>query len=201
MIKTVKILKKNIKNKKKSVRENVKKEKLTDFKPLKTFNTLKFNISNLPHKNAAFVQQLQLRHLYNLTLQRRLFILNLKGKTKKNYKFFRNFVQRKQKSFKRLLQIYSRNFARFVRKRKKVKKYFKRLLRRHKRKKKWRRRGVFKLFRSRYCFKHKFYIPRHFEINYKTGNMLYLGYNDPATYNFRLPFSLNIRKLSTWLSS
>jgi hypothetical protein len=162
---------------------------------------MKLNVSSKPQKSVALRKQLRLRHLYNLTLQRRLFMSHLKSKEKKNYKLCCNIVEKKRQSFRNLLKTYSRNFARYVKKRKKFKKLFKKLLRRQKRKKKWRRRGIFKLFRSRYCFKHKFYIPKHFEVNYKTGNMLYLGFNDANSFNFRLPFPLNIRKLATVMSS
>jgi hypothetical protein len=183
-----------------------KKKKLSLLNAIQTFQTFKFSILSISQKNLVVIKQLQLRHLYNLTLGRRLLNLHFKSKKKRKYKFLLkhgNFVRKRKKPFKILLKIYSRNFARFVRKRKKFKKYFKRAFRRHKRTKKWRRRrrGIFGLFRSRYCYKHKFYVPRHFELNYKTGNMLYLGYNDTNSIDFRLPFDLNIRRLVTLLSS
>jgi hypothetical protein len=106
-----------------------------------------------------------------------------------------------KKAFPALLRSYSRRFKKFVKQKKKRRKVFRRLLRKRKRKKKWRRRGLFKLFRTRYLYKQKFYIPKHFEINYKTGNIIYLGFTEPKSLHCRIPFRLNLRRLLTHLSS
>lgn len=83
----------------------------------------------------------------------------------------------------------------------KRKKIRRRLMRKWNRKKKWKRRGIFRFFRSRLKYLNYFSVPRHFEINYKTGEILYLGFIDSSSLNLRLPFRLNIRRLTTHFSS
>jgi len=66
--------------------------------------------------------------------------------------------------------------------------------------KKWRRqiRVSLNLFRIRQKLSQTFYVPKHFEINYKTFATNYLGYTDSKTTNTKIPFWLNLRKLLTF---
>jgi len=65
---------------------------------------------------------------------------------------------------------------------------------------KWARVGSWNLFRLRLRLSQLFYIPKHFEINYKTFGANYLGFTDFKTINNRIPFWLNLRRLLTFLS-
>jgi hypothetical protein len=76
-----------------------------------------------------------------------------------------------------------------------------RLIKKWNRRKKWKRRGLFRLFRSKLRFLNFFSVPRHFEINYKTGEVFYLGFTDSSSVDLRLPFRLNVRRLTTHFSS
>lgn len=127
---------------------------------------------------------------------------------KKDKFFFKNKAKSLSRSVTRIVQrsggqarLRNGNYKYFRSSTKRRKKMMQRLVKKWNRKKKWKRRGVFKFFRSKLKFLNNFSVPRHFEINYKTGEILYLGFIDSSSVDLRLPFKLNIRRLTTYFSS
>lgn len=166
-----------------------------------SFQSLKDSLLKTLKKRKRLLKLILARRLFKRVLVRRLFVHRYNIRKIKKYKRIFLFLRRKKRKMRQLLEAYRRHYAKYKRRIRRRKKKLKRLVLRRNRKKKWRRRNVFRLFRSRYRYRQKFYIPRHFEINYKTGELLYLGFTDSSSLNFRLPFALKLRRLVTHLSS
>lgn len=78
---------------------------------------------------------------------------------------------------------------------------YKRLVWKRKKRKDRRKTGLLAFLRRRKRrLLFQFYIPRHFEINYKTFELIHLGDFDLNTTNSRIPYWLNLRRLLTFLS-
>lgn len=159
-----------------------------------------------------FLRKKALRSLlkyYALGLRKYKYILKQKKCKLKRRNFrkrFRNHIKSlKKRSTKvgRFLKssIVVKKIRRLKFRKLRRKKIMRRLIKKWNRKKKWKRRGVFRFFRSKLRFLNFFSVPRHFEINYKTGEILYLGFIDSSSVDLRLPFRLNVRRLTTHFSS
>lgn len=131
----------------------------------------------------------------------RLLLASAKGRKKYRTSFF--YLLKRKKKLKALSKIFT--FANLKVRRIKIQKrrYLKRVSWRRKKKKKWSRigrPGSWNLYRRRQRLSQIFYVPRQFEINYKTLGGSYLGFTDFKTTSTRIPFWLNLRKVLTFLS-
>jgi hypothetical protein len=111
-----------------------------------------------------------------------------------------SYLFKRRRKINSLFHIYTLSSLKFKDVKKQRRKVFKKLAWKIKKQKKWRRLGSFGLFRLRQKLSQVFYVPKHFEINYKTLTTNYLGYTDSKTTNTRISFWLNLRKLVTFLS-
>lgn len=167
--------------------------------PFTIYSQKKKNCKKISKKRMVLLNLFKTRRAFKKILERRLLLFQFKIRKKKKYKKVFSFLKKNRRSFKSIFQVYARNFARFKKKKKYRKKVFKRLVWKRKRKIKWKKKGIFRLFRFR--LSQKFYVPKHFEINYKTGDIIFLGFMDSQNVDFRLPFWLNLRRLVTFFSS
>ena len=190
----------------------LKKKEQDNFSQLKMNNFLdgfqKFEILNsFASKNIAvesiekkekFLQFLKSKYFYTRICEAR--VLSLVSTFRKRYNYSSFYVIKLQKNIQTLFTIYPATRKKFLLKRKEKHRTFKKLLWKRKKRKKWKKRIFLRFLGFRKRFSSKFYVPKHLEINFKTLNLIYLGFTDSKTTNPRLPFWLNLRKLVTFLS-
>lgn len=131
----------------------------------------------------------------------RLFLSTAKGRKKYRSSFF--YLLKRKRKIKSLSKIFALTTSKIKEIKAQRRKYLKRLAWRRKKQKKWARvgrPGSWNLYRRRQRLSQIFYVPKQFEINYKTLGGSYLGFTDFKTTNARIPFWLNLRKLLTFLS-
>lgn len=153
--------------------------------------------SRTSEKRQVFLRTLKNRRFFNKVFINRLFLYAARGQKKYRHTFF-YFFRRKRK-INSLFHVYTLSSLKFKDFKKQRKKVLKRLAWKIRKQKKWKRHGSLNLFRLRQKLSQVFYVPKHFEINYKTLAASYLGYTDLKTTNVRIPFWLNLRKLMTFL--
>lgn len=169
-------------------------------KGLKRFEDLYSDYSNTGNERRAFFKTLKAKRFFPSVFFSRLFLYATKGRKKYRNTFFYLFLRKRK--IDSLFHLYTLSSLKFKDIRKQRKKLYKRVAWKIKKRKKWRRRaGVsFTLFRLRQKLSQVFYVPKHFEINYKTFTTNYLGYTDSKTTNTKIAFWLNLRKLLTFVT-
>lgn len=172
-------------------------------KKLKSFGAQKNMFLKTSKNRFTLFKALKTRFGVKKVFDRRInrLSLNLQKDKKQKYKKLFTFLRRNKRSLKIVFRMFPKHLASFSKKKKQKNKLLKKLLWKRKRKMKWKRRGLFRFLRLRHRFHNKFYLPKHFEINYKTANVVYLGFLDSQSLNYRLPFWLNLRRLVSFLSS
>jgi hypothetical protein len=139
-----------------------------------------------------------LRKKYNRFLEWRLFLIL--GSHKKYYKKV-SLESRKIRIRLRKLFGYSKRIrSDYLKKKKHYYKEYKKLVWKRKKRKNRKKTGLLRFLRRRRRMLFQFYVPRHLEINYKTFEIIHLGFFDLATTNSRIPYWLNLRRLLTFLS-
>jgi hypothetical protein len=120
---------------------------------------------------------------------------------RKKYTFSSLFLNYNTVKFGSFFGIYRLCFIKYRLINKLSFKVYKKLVwKRKKRKRKWKNTYIFRFFRSRYRLYYKFYIPKYFELNYKSLCFFYLGFVDQSSANARFPFWLNLRRLLTFVA-
>lgn len=120
---------------------------------------------------------------------------------KKKYQLLKNISNVCKVKIRILTSLYTVCFLKYLKAKYKTYKIYKKLIWKRKRRKKWKQNTLFRFFRSRHRLFYKFYIPRHFEINYKTFNFAHLDKLEVSGLNSKITFWLNLRRLLTFLSS
>jgi len=169
-------------------------------KGLKRFEDFYSDYSNTSNERRAFFKILKTRRFFPSIFFSRLFLFAAKGRKKYRSTFFYLFLRKRK--IDSLFHLHTLSSLKFKDLRKQRKKLYKKVAWKIKKRKKWRRRvGVsFTLFRLRQKLSQVFYVPKHFEINYKTFATNYLGYTDSKTTNTKIAFWLNLRKLLTFVT-
>lgn len=139
-----------------------------------------------------------LRKKYNRFLERRLFLFL--GSHKKYYKKVSLQPRRTRLVLKNLFGYSNKIRSEYSKKKKHYYKEYKKLVWKRKKRKNRKKTGLLKFLRRRRRMLFQFYVPRHLEINYKTFEIIHLGFFDLATTNSRIPYWLNLRRLLTFLS-
>lgn len=137
----------------------------------------------------------------NKVLVSRLFLASAIERKKYRSSFI--YLVKRKRKIKSLSKIFISTNFKVKEIRIQRRKYLKRLSWRRKKRKKWARigrPGSWNLYRRRQRLSQIFYVPRQFEINYKTLGGSYLGFTDFKTTSTRVPFWLNLRKVLTFLS-
>lgn len=139
-----------------------------------------------------------LQKKYNRFIESRLFLFF--DSHKKSYK--KVLLQsRKIRVYLRKLFAYDNKIdAAYVKKKKFYYKKYKSLVWQRKKRKNRKKTGLLRFLRRRRRLLFQFYVPRHLEINYKTFEIIHLGFFDLSTTNSRIPYWLNLRRLLTFLS-
>lgn len=155
------------------------------------------NYLKMVEKRQAFLKILKQKRFFNQIFVSRLFshVTKCRKKYRSNFSYF----FRRKRKVSSLFHLYTLSSLKFRDARKQRKKVLRRLAWKVKKDKKWKRNNSFNLFRLRQRLSQSFYVPKHFEVNYKTLGICYLGYTDFKTTNTRIPFWLNLRKLLTFL--
>jgi len=149
-------------------------------------------------KKEKFLKFLKIKYFYTRVCESR--ILTLVSTFKKRYSSLSSYTEKLQKNIQIFFTLYPATRKKFLVKRKEKHRSVKKLLWKRKKRKKWKKRIFLRFLGFRKRFSTKFYVPKHLEINFKTLNLVYLGFTDTKTINPRLPFLLNLRKLVTFLS-
>lgn len=149
-------------------------------------------------KKEKFLKFLKIKYFYTRVCESR--ILALVSTFKKRYFSLSSYTEKLQKNLEIFFTLYPATRKKFLLKRKEKDRSVKKLLWKRKKRKKWKKRAFLRFLGFRKRFSTKFYVPKHLEINFKTLNLVYLGFTDAKTINPRLPFLLNLRKLVTFLS-
>jgi hypothetical protein len=163
---------------------------------------LKFTLtSELIQKKKDFqsVKSLSvLEKKYNRFLERRLFLFV--DSHKKYYKKISSQSRRTRLVLRNLFGYSQKLRFEYSKKKKHYYKEYKKLVWRRKKRKNRKKTGLLRFLRRRRRMLFQFYVPRHLEINYKTFEIIHLGFFDLATTNSRIPYWLNLRRLLTFLS-
>ena len=139
-----------------------------------------------------------LQKKYNRFIESRLFLFF--DSHKKSYKKV-TLESRKIRVYLRKLFDYDNKIRMdYVKKKKPYYKEYKRLVWQRKKRKNRKKTGLLRFLRRRRRLLFQFYVPRHLEINYKTFEIIHLGFFDLSTTNSRIPYWLNLRRLLTFLS-
>lgn len=128
----------------------------------------------------------------------RIFLSVAKGR--KKYRSSFSYLVRRKRKIESLFNVFTSTSLKFQDIKFQKRKNIKKLAWKRKKQKKWARVGSWNLFRLRQRLSQIFYVPKHFEINYKTLGASYLGFTDFRTTDARIPFWLNLRRLLTFLS-
>ena len=139
-----------------------------------------------------------LRKKYNRFLESRLFLFL--DSHKKSYKKVLLESRRTRVRLKKLFGFFNKVRSDYSKKKKHYYKEYKKLVWRRKKRKNRKKTGLLRFLRRRRRMLFQFYVPRHLEINYKTFEIIHLGFFDLATTNSRIPYWLNLRRLLTFLS-
>jgi len=146
----------------------------------------------------VFISLLKAKRFISKVLSSRLFLSVAKGR--KRYRTSVFYFYQKKRKIDSLLNLFTSatlHFKEFKTFRRKV---LNKLGWKVRKQKKWLRVGSWNLFRRRQRLSQIFYVPKQFEVNYKTFEASYLGFTDFKTTYTRIPFRLNLRKLLTFLS-
>lgn len=154
--------------------------------------------SNNVQKRQVLVELLKARRFFSKIFTSRLFLFVAKGRKKYRNSFLYFF--KKKRKIDSLLSLFTSASLQFKNVQNQRSKVLKKLAWKVRKQKKWLRVGSWNLFRRRQRLSQIFYIPKQFEINYKTFEATYLGFTDFKTTYTRIPFRLNLRKLLTFLS-
>jgi len=167
---------------------------------LNKFENFYSDYSTTGFERRAFLKTLKLKRFFPSVFFSRLFLYVAKTREKYPYTFY--YIFKRKRKLDSLFHVYTLGSLKFKDVRKHRKKLYKRIIWKVKRQKKWKRRlrVSFALFRLRQRLSQVFYVPKHFEINYKTFTTSYLGYTDSKTTNTKIAFWLNLRKLLTFIS-
>ena len=139
-----------------------------------------------------------LRKKYNRFLEWRLFLFLDSHK-----KYYKKLSLQSRKTRIRLRKLFgysNRIRSDYLKKKKHYYKEYKKLVWKRKKRKNRKKTGLLRFLRRRRRMLFHFYVPRHLEINYKTFEIIHLGFFDLATTNSRIPYWLNLRRLLTFLS-
>lgn len=139
-----------------------------------------------------------LQKKYNRRLEWRLF--QFLGSHKKHYKKVSLQSRRTRLVLKNLFGYPKTIRSEYLQKKKHYYKEYKKLVWKRKKRKNRKKTGLLRFLRRRRRMLFQFYVPRHLEINYKTFEIIHLGFFDLATTNSRIPYWLNLRRLLTFLS-
>jgi len=139
-----------------------------------------------------------LRKKYDRFLESRLFLFL--ESHKKSYKKVILESRRTRVRLRKLFGYFNKVRSDISKKKKHYYKKYKKLVWRRKKRKNRKKTGLLRFLRRRRRMLFQFYVPRHLEINYKTFEIIHLGFFDLATTNSRIPYWLNLRRLLTFLS-
>ncbi len=139
-----------------------------------------------------------LRKKYDRFLESRLFLFL--ESHKKSYKKVVLESRRTRVRLRKLFGYFNKIRSDISKKKKHYYKKYKKLVWRRKKRKNRKKTGLLRFLRRRRRMLFQFYVPRHLEINYKTFEIIHLGFFDLATTNSRIPYWLNLRRLLTFLS-
>lgn len=167
-------------------------------KGLERFEKYFINPSRTAADRQVILTLLKAKTFINRIFVSRLFLSI--GKGRKKYRSSFSYVFRRKRKLESLLNIFALTLLKFKEIKVQRRRNFKKLAWKMKKQKKWSRLGSWNLFRLRQRLSQVFYVPKHFEINYKTLSVGYLGFTDFKTINTRIPFWLNLRRLLTFLS-
>jgi hypothetical protein len=169
-------------------------------KGLVKFSNLYSNLNESGSMRQVFFDTLKTRRFFPNIFFSRLFLYAAAGKKRYSTGFFYAF--KRKRKIDSLFHLYTLSSLKFRDMKRQRRQFFKKVVWRISREKKWKRRVrvSFALFRLRQKLSQVFYVPKHFEINYKTLTTGYLGYTDSKTTNTKVPFWLNLRKLLTFLT-
>lgn len=163
---------------------------------------LKFTLTSeflQKRKDLQIVKSLSLlEKKYNRFFERRLFLFV--GSHKKYYKKISSQSRRTRLVLRNLFGYSQKLRFEYSKKKKHYYKEYKKLVWRRKKIKNRKKTGLLRFLRRRRRMLFQFYVPRHLEINYKTFEIIHLGFFDLATTNSRIPYWLNLRRLLTFLS-
>jgi hypothetical protein len=163
--------------------------------------TPKFSSIGLQKKQQAVIRinSSILRKNYSRLLESRIF--SFFSTYKKNYKLVSAQIPTNKIQLRKILNSLKRVPLKFEKRKKYYYKKYKRLAWKRKKRKNRKKTGLLGfLRRRRRRLLFQFSVPRHFEINYKTFEMIHLGEFDLNTTNSRIPYWLNLRRLLTFLS-
>jgi len=169
-------------------------------KGLTKFEDFYSDYSSIAVNRRIFFETLKSKRFFSRIFFSRLFLYAAKGKKKYKSSFY--FVFKRKRKIDSLFHIGTLSSLKFKQIRKLRRKFYKKMVWKIKKQKKWKRqiRVSFSLFRLRQKLSQVFYVPKHFEINYKTLAVNYLGYTDPKTTNTKIAFWFNLRKLLTFIT-
>jgi hypothetical protein len=139
-----------------------------------------------------------LRKKYNRFLESRLFIFF--HSRKKFYKKASLHSRKNRIQLRKLFGYYHKVKSDYGKKKKHYYKEYKKRVWKRKKRKNRKKTGLLGFLRRRRRMLFQFYVPKHLEINYKTFEIIHLGFFDLATTNSRIPYWLNLRRLLTFLS-
>lgn len=147
----------------------------------------KININfSIMRKNYSRVLESRIFAFFN-TYKKRYKLVSMRNKYNKiRLKKVLIFLKNVPKRFEKVKRYYHKKYKALVWKRKK-----------RKNRKKTGLLGFLRRRKRRLLF--QFFVPRHFEINYKTFELVHLGEFDLNTTNSRIPYWLNLRRLLTFL--
>jgi hypothetical protein len=146
-----------------------------------------------------FLHYLKNRRLLNCLAEFRLYPFVLKNK--KKYRKLFVFFKRQERKMRHLFTFHNLSRKNYRRLDRQTSRHFKKMVWKRKRRLKIKKLRLLRFIGSRRRLPLYYFTPNHFEINYKTLNSIYLGYVDTKSVNAQIPFWLNLRKLSTFLSS
>jgi len=186
--------------------DSISSEEFSIGKAYNIFNVkprkLRFNLnSELIQKKKA--QQIiksfsVLRKKYNKFLESRLFLFF--DSHKKSYNKVSLQSRKNRIRLRKLFGYYNKVKSEYLKKKKHYYKEYKKLVWKRKKRKNRKKTGLLRFLRRRRRLLFQFYVPRHLEINYKTFEIVHLGFFDLSTTNSRIPYWLNLRRLLTFLS-
>lgn len=178
------------------------KKEFFDKKAYKVFyNKLKkskFNITSKTTRKKKFRSLAVLRQRYTKIFNRRLFLFLKTHKIK--YKKVLTYARQDKLKMKRIFNLLPRTKVNFILEKREFYKEYKKLVLKYRKRRNRKKTGLFFFLRRRRRLLHKYHVPRHLEINYKTFDVAHLGQFDLQTTSSRITFWLNLRRLITFLS-
>lgn len=161
----------------------------------------KFSSKDLQKKQQANVRLhfSIIRKNYSRLLESRIF--SFFSTYKKKYKLISVRIRTNKISLRKILSSLKKIPLNFEKRKKFYYRKYKKLAWKRKKRKNRKKTGLLAfLRRRRRRLLFQFSVPKHFEINYKTFEIIHLGNFDLNTTNSRIPYWLNLRRLLTFLS-